>query len=134
MLTRDNIRRMRTYPTDAERRLWDRLRRKRIAGARFRRQYPLGQYIVDFACLPARLIVEVDGGQHSDNTDADGVRIAWLESQGYAVIRFWNNDVLSKTDVVIERIEEIVQTRLDTPPPTPSRKGRGKLGEPGDND
>ena len=126
MPTRDSIRRMRTYPTDAERRLWDRLRRKRIAGARFRRQYPLGPYIVDFACLPARLIVEVDGGQHSENVEADRARTSWLESQGYAVIRFWNNDVLSKTDIVIERIDEAVRMRLETPPPTPSRKGRGK--------
>ena len=76
--------------------------------------------------MPARLIVEVDGGQHSENVEADRARTSWLESQGYAVIRFWNNDVLSKTDIVIERIDEAVRMRLETPPPTPSRKGRGK--------
>ena len=121
----DQVRRLRANPTDAEQRLWERLRRKQIAGARFRRQYPLGRYIVDFACLPARLIVEADGGQHAEN-NADDVRTAWLESQGYMVMRFWNNDVLLATDAVVERIMETVRLRIETPPPTPSRKGRGK--------
>jgi lysyl-tRNA synthetase class 2 len=120
------IREMRSNPTDAERRLWERLRRKQIANARFRRQYPLGRYIVDFVCLPARLIIEVDGGQHDLQAEADEVRTQWLESQGHLVVRFWNNDVLSNTDGVAERIIDMVRMRLDTPPPTPSRMGRGK--------
>jgi len=117
---------MRVNPTDAEARLWDRLRRKQIGGVRFRRQYPLGPYIVDFVCLPARLIVEVDGGQHDLQSEADGIRTRWLEAQGHRVIRFWNNDVLSNTDGVVERILVALRPRLDTPPPAPSRKGRGK--------
>ncbi|MEX2201379.1 MAG: DUF559 domain-containing protein [Dongiaceae bacterium] len=122
----DRIRQMRANPTDAEQRLWYRLRRKQIGGARFRRQFPIGRYIVDFVCLPARLIVEVDGGQHDEQAVTDDVRTAWLETQGFDVIRFWNNDVLGNADGVVERIVEAVSLRLDTPPPTPSRKGRGK--------
>ena len=122
--TRDNVRRMRANPTDAEQRLWHRLRRKQIVSARFRRQYPLGRYIVDFVCLPARLIIEVDGGQHSES-EADVVRTEWLESQGYLVVRFWNNEVLSNIDGVVEQVLEKARLRLETPPPTPSRKGRG---------
>ncbi|MEX0809434.1 MAG: endonuclease domain-containing protein [Dongiaceae bacterium] len=121
---------MRSNPTDAERRLWERFRRKQIANARFRRQYPLGRYIVDFICLPARLVIEVDGGQHDLQAEADEVRTQWLESQEYLVVRFWNNDVLSNTDGVVERIRDMVRMRLDTPPPTPSRKGRGSKARP----
>ena len=93
---------------------------------RFRRQYPLGNYIVDFVCLPARLIVEIDGGQHGVQIEADEDRTRWLESQGHIVVRFWNNDVLLNTEGVVERIVEVVRLRLEPPPPTPSRKGRGK--------
>jgi very-short-patch-repair endonuclease len=94
-------RKLRSNPTDAEMRLWSRLRRKQVDGHRFRRQVPLGSYVVDFACLEARLIVEVDGGQHGER---DAARTAWLEAQGFRVLRFWNNDVLENTDGVIEAI------------------------------
>jgi very-short-patch-repair endonuclease len=127
---------MRANPTDAEQHLWYRLRRKQIGNARFRRQFPIGHFIVDFVCLPARLIVEVDGGHHDVQAAADDERTAWLEAEGFDVIRFWNNDVLGNTDGVVERILEAVNLRLDSPPPTPSRtprsaaadrgKGRGK--------
>jgi very-short-patch-repair endonuclease len=117
---------MRASPTDAEQHLWYRLRRKKIGNARFRRQFPIGHYIVDFVCLPARLIVEVDGGQHDVQASADDTRTAWLEAEGFDVIRFWNKDVLGNADGVVERIVEAVSLRIDTPPPTPSRKGRGK--------
>ena len=117
---------MRQNPTDAERRLWEHLRRKQISNVRFRRQYPLGNFIVDFVCLSAKLIIEVDGGQHSSQIAADEDRTRWLESQGHFVVRFWNNDVLLNTEGVVERIMELVRLRLETPPPTPSRKGRGK--------
>ena len=99
-----NARRLRKTPTEAEMRLWFRLRRKRIDGRRFRRQVPLGSYVVDFACLEAKLVVEVDGGQHAERIDADAARTAWLEGRGYRVLRFWNNDVLANTDGVIETI------------------------------
>jgi very-short-patch-repair endonuclease len=91
------VKKLRENATDAERKLWHLLRRKQVAGLRFRRQYPLGPYIVDFVCLPARLIIEVDGGQHADHVERDTMRTAWLESQGFRVIRFWNNEVLSST-------------------------------------
>jgi very-short-patch-repair endonuclease len=90
-------RRLRLTPTDAEIRLWSRLRRKQLEGFRFRRQHPLGPYVVDFFCAEAKLIVEVDGGQHADDNDT---RTRWLESRGYRVIRFWNNDVLANTEGV----------------------------------
>ena len=99
-----NARRLRKTPTEAETRLWSRLRRRQIDGHRFRRQVPLGSYVVDFACLEARLMVEVDGGQHAERIDADAARTAWLEGRGYRVLRFWNNDVLANTDGVVETI------------------------------
>jgi very-short-patch-repair endonuclease len=94
-------RQLRRTPTDAETRLWWRLRQKQLKGCRFRRQHPLGLYIVDFFCAEARLIVEVDGGQHADESE---IRIEWLEAQGYRVIRFWNNDVLGNTEGVVLEI------------------------------
>jgi very-short-patch-repair endonuclease len=94
-----NARALRQNMTDAERRLWRELRRRTL-GARFRRQVPIGSYIVDFACLQCRLIIELDGGQHLENPE-DLQRDAWLRSQGYRVLRFWNNDVLRNTEGVL---------------------------------
>lgn len=82
-------------------RLWSRLRRKQLKGFRFRRQHPFGPYVVDFFCAEAKLIVEVDGGQHADEGEA---RTRWLDARGYRVIRFWNNDVLANTDGVLRMI------------------------------
>jgi very-short-patch-repair endonuclease len=93
-------RKLRTIPTDAEIRLWSRLRRKQLEGFRFRRQHPMGPYVVDFFCPEAKLVVEADGGQHADS-DSDAIRTRWLEARGYRVIRFWNNDVLSNTEGVL---------------------------------
>ena len=101
-------RQLRSAPTDAEIRLWSRLRRKQLDGFRFRRQQPIGPYIVDFFCPDAKLIVEVDGGQHNVEEEKDARRTRWLEARGYRVIRFWNNDVLSNTDgVVLTVLEEL---------------------------
>ena len=94
------VKKLRENATDAERKVWHHLRRKQVAGLRFRRQYRLGPYIVDFVCLPARLIIEVDGGQHADRAERDAIRTAWLETQGFRVVRFWNNEVLQDTDIV----------------------------------
>jgi very-short-patch-repair endonuclease len=94
-------RRLRRTPTDAEMRLWWHLRQKNLAGFRFRRQHPLGPYVVDFFCAEARLIVEVDGGQHAEESDT---RRRWIEAQGYRLIRFWNNDVLGNTEGVLQEI------------------------------
>ncbi len=95
-----SARRLRANPTDAEIRLWSRLRRKHLDGFRFRRQHPMGPYVVDFFCPEAKLVVEVDGGQHADSA-SDAVRTRWLEAGGHRVIRFWNNDVLANTEGVL---------------------------------
>ena len=91
-------RRLRKNMTDAERVLWRELRAARLGGYRFRRQTPLGKYVVDFVCLEARLVVEVDGGQHVERQEEDARRTAWLESQGFRVLRFWNNEVLGNLE------------------------------------
>jgi very-short-patch-repair endonuclease len=90
--------------TDAEWRLWYHLRAGRFAGRKFRRQVPLGPYVVDFLCEQAKLIVEVDGGQHAERSVQDEARTRWLSERGYRVVRFWNNDVLTNMDGVWEAI------------------------------
>jgi very-short-patch-repair endonuclease len=90
--------------TDAEQRLWMGLRGVQLDGHRFRRQVPIGPYIVDFTCLKAHLVIEVDGGQHANATEQDDRRTAWLASQGFRVLRFWDNDVLLQTDSVLETV------------------------------
>src|ERR1041385_991674 len=98
----DRARQLRINPTEAERRLWSALRDRRLRGCRFRRQHPVGDYIVDFASTRHRLIVEADGGQHADNIE-DQQRTAWLESEGWRVLRFWNNDILANTEGVVPK-------------------------------
>ena len=117
-------RRLRKQLTDAEAKLWYRLRRKQIDGLRFRRQSPVGPYIADFLCAEIRLIVEVDGGQHSSQAANDARRTKWLEAQGYRVIRLWNNDVHDNIEGVLE---EIIRAARKTPPPrpSPSKEGEG---------
>ena len=99
-----SARHLRKQLTDAERRLWYLLRRKQLAGFRFRRQAPIGRYIADFACFAERLIIEVDGGQHADAQAYDEARTAWLDSEGFRVLRFWNNDVLGNQEAVLQTI------------------------------
>jgi len=84
--------------------LWSALKNRQLGNFKFRRQAPIGKYIVDFVCLEKYLIVEVDGGQHMEATLADNDRTAWLQSHGYRVIRFWNDQVLKETDAVLEEI------------------------------
>jgi len=105
---------LRKQPTDAETRLWSRLRRKQLDGLRFRRQAPIGPYVVDFFCPVAKLVIEVDGGQHAEQQDYDDQRTRWLEERGYRVVRFWNNDVLANTEGVLAEILRAV--RLSPPP------------------
>jgi primosomal protein N' (replication factor Y) len=102
-------------------RLWSRLRRKQLKGFRFRRQHPFGPYVVDFFCAEAKLIVEVDGGQHADEGEA---RTRWLDARGYRVIRFWNNDVLANTDGVLRMILDALRA---APHPNLPIKGGGAL-------
>ncbi len=105
-IIRQRARRLRNEATGAERALWARLRRRQVLDSKFRRQQPLGQYIVDFVCFEKRLIVEVDGSQHQEQQGYDEIRTRWLESQGYRVLRFWNNETLAETDKVIETIAQ----------------------------
>ena len=104
-------RRLRAESTPAERRLWRHIRQRQVIGHRFRRQHPLGPYIVDFICLEKKLVVEVDGGQHSDpETEiADERRSAWLRKEGYRVIRFWNNEVLGNMAGVVDALEQALE-------------------------
>ena len=97
-------RQLRNNATDAERHLWRFLRREQFAGYKFRRQFPVGVYIVDFVCVPARLVLELDGGQHLDARAYDSARTRAIELCGYRVLRFWNDDVLLRTDAVLEEI------------------------------
>ena len=92
---------LRNNPTDAESKLWAQLRQRNLDGFRFRRQQPIGPYIVDFFCPDARLVVEIDGGQHAARENEDAERTEWLGSRGYRVVRYWNNEVLSNTEGVL---------------------------------
>ena len=98
-------RRLRQTATDAESLLWKHLRGRRLCGFKFRRQVVIEPYIVDFACFDEKLIVEADGGQHSDRKDYDEQRTSDLEAMGYRVVRFWNHEILNDLDIVLERIE-----------------------------
>ncbi len=103
-----NARTLRKTMTEAERALWWLLREKQIGGHRFRRQVPIDHYIVDFACFEARLVIEVDGGQHSES-QSDMTRDAYLEAHGFRVLRFWNNEVLGNREGVVARITEALR-------------------------
>ncbi|MDB5501283.1 MAG: (cytosine-5-)-methyltransferase [Tardiphaga sp.] len=116
-MTRNNAKVLRTNMTDAERRLWYLLRAHRFAGFKFKRQIPIGRYIVDFVCRAERLIIEVDGGQHADSSQSDRTRDLWLEDQGFRVLRFWNNEVQNNTDGVLEVILEHFGRSSRTPSP-----------------
>ena len=94
--------------------MWNTLRNRQLSGLRFRRQAPIGPYIVDFVCYENRLVIEVDGGQHLELADHDAERTAWLESEGFRVIRFWNNQVLKELEAVREAI--FVAVEVSSPP------------------
>ena len=106
----EKARQLRRSSTDAERRMWSALRDRRLVRYKFRRQHPIGDFIVDFACTEHGLVIEVDGGQHGDNS-ADVRRTVWLENQGWKVIRFWNNDILTNTNGVIETVLRVLEVR-----------------------
>ena len=104
--TRAHARSMRRNLTDAELKLWHELRAHRLMGLSFRRQYPIGHYIVDFACPSKRLIIELDGSQHAEESaiEYDRLRTRALEADGWTVLRFWNDDALKDTDGVCQHI------------------------------
>jgi very-short-patch-repair endonuclease len=114
---RERARELRKNQTDVEARLWSRLRGRQVAGAKFRRQYPIAHFIADFCCYELRLVVELDGGQHAEARTLDQSRTDFLVSQGYRVLRFWNNEVVENIAGVLERISETLTL--------PSPKGRG---------
>ena len=128
--TLKHAKKLRRDMTDAERRLWSVLRNAQLNGAKFRRQQPIGPFIADFVCQQSRLIIEADGGQHPESC-TDAGRTAFLQSKGYRVLRFWNNDILQN----LEGVAESILAALATPhpaqaapeSPSPSR-GEGVCG------
>jgi very-short-patch-repair endonuclease len=104
-------RKLRKDPTIAETTLWYALRRKALNGYRFHRQYVIGNYIVDFVCWSKKLVIELDGGQHIENSEYDEVRTTYLNSRGFRVLRYWNDEVLDKTENVLENILDELDAR-----------------------
>jgi len=113
---------LRTNATPSERILWRALSARKVSGVRFNRQVPIGPFICDYVSRSAKLIIEVDGGQHDWQTSEDAARTRYLESQGYRVIRFWNSDVLEGLEGVVAEITTVIAT---LPSPNPSRKREG---------
>ena len=95
--------------TDAEQAIWKHLRGRRFADLKFRRQFPIGPYIADFCCVERKLVVELDGGQHVSQRAYDDEREEFIETQGFRVIRFWNDVVLRETDTVIAQILAVLE-------------------------
>jgi len=102
---------LRQHGTDAEHTLWRQLRNRNLQGAKFRRQQPIGPYVADFCCREAGVIVELDGGQHAEQTEYDERRTQCLNRHGYTVLRFWNTDVLQNLDGVLT----VIASYLDAP-------------------
>ena len=118
-------RELRKNMTDAERALWKHLRLRQFCGHKFRRQQPMGRYIVDFVCFEKRLIIEVDGGFHSEQIIYGSNRDAWFEEQGFRVLRFWDNQVLTEIDAVKDKIMQALSWTSPPhlhPPPQGGRK------------
>ena len=121
-LPTERSRNLRSNLTDAEKRLWEAVRNRQLLGVRFNRQVPIGPYICDFVARSRKLVIEVDGGQHAAS-GVDRARTTFLESRGYRVIRFWNNDVLRNIDGVVTDIQRVL---AHMPSPSPSRIAGGE--------
>ncbi len=119
---------MRAEPTDAEHRVWQNLRAERLGGFKFRRQEPMGNYILDFVCYERRVIVELDGGQHGES-NCDLLRDDWLRRQGFVILRFWNSEVFENLEGVLERTLAQLQALPPSPQPL-ARSGRGARRRP----
>jgi very-short-patch-repair endonuclease len=115
-------RRLRAFSTKAELKLWNHIRSRALNGRKFIRQHPIGPYIVDFVCREQRLVIEVDGGQHSLN-ERDQARDQWLAGRGYSVLRFWNHEVLGNIEGVLEAISFVLAEK----PPHPASVARRPL-------
>ena len=107
-LLKQRARELRNNPTDAERHLWRHLRNSQLRGCKFRRQEVLDRYIVDFVCFEPKFIIELDGGQHSEQQEYDEQRTKYLNGLGFEVQRFWNDEVLIQTEAVLEKIYQIL--------------------------
>ena len=105
---------LRHSSTDAEQLLWRHLRARQLGGCKFRRQYPFGIYVLDFVCLERNLVIELDGGQHNETEQMrhDQIRTAWLQAQGFVVLRFWNHEVLQQTSDVLARVLQALTPTL----------------------
>jgi very-short-patch-repair endonuclease len=112
----ERARALRQDMTEAEKRLWQMLRSRQTEGYRFRRQVPIGRFIADFVCPTARLIVEIDGGQHDPSSYREAERAEFLQNEGYRVLRFWNNEILENLDGVHHTIADALAA---SPPPSP---------------
>jgi very-short-patch-repair endonuclease len=123
-MANERARQLRSNRTEAERQLWRQLRELKLAGFKFRQQVPIDYFIVDFACLSERLIVEVDGGTHSTDAELerDARRERYLQEQGFRVLRFWNSDVMQN----MEGVMDTIVAALHTPTPDPSPQGGGE--------
>ena len=107
-LTLQRAKTLRKQPTDAEQKLWFHLRGKRFGDVKFKRQKPIGPYVVDFVAVSEKLVIELDGGQHQERAVHDQERTRYLESLGYRVLRFWNNEFLAETEAALERIRQVI--------------------------
>ena len=108
-LIRDTARRLRREETEWEHSLWERLRRRQLYGFKFRRQHPIGPFFADFFCPEAKLIIEIDGSQHADGLNLDKSRTEFLRNAGYDVLRFWNHEISSEIDAVMQRIADALE-------------------------
>ena len=122
----ERARKMRKEPSGPEAKLWYFMKGKNLGGFRFRRQHPIDRFIVDFYCHETKLVVELDGNSHAEQREYDAIRTAWLESKGYTVIRFWNNQVVQDTESVLQLILAKCEELSDEPRPSPSpSRGEG---------
>ncbi len=116
-------RELRKNMTNAEKVLWKRLKAKQLGGLKFRRQEQIGRFVADFVCYEKGIVIEADGGQHALEREKDEERTEWLNAQGYTVLRFWNNDILTNIEGVMETINSAC---IEAPSPRPSpTEGRG---------
>ena len=128
----DRARGLRAGMTDAEQALWYRPRNRQLEGCKFRRQHYIDRYVVDFVCTERMLVIELDGGQHLDQQDYDDTRTRYLQTRGYRVLHFWNNDVLTNIESVLEAVVEAWRAPAPSPQPSPPflmRNGRGAKGQ-----
>ena len=130
-------RRLRRGQTETEKEFWSKVRNRAFGDHKFRRQHPIGRFIADFVCLDAKLVIELDGGQHLQQQEKDAARTAWLDREGYMVLRFWDNQVFKEWEGVAETVWRALTDRSPEPrgmrtvplTPTPLPQGERGLSE-----